>query len=598
MLTLSLIFVGCDDYLDAPSESQITEENVFSNAEMAEGFIMGIYHGFGEDRSYRNRLTTYMGVNTDIEMHTGSKDVNDATNDRKALATYQISSALDDGFQSANSTDPWSRMYSMIERANLAIKGIRKYGNPESGTKMGYLLGEALTLRAFLYNDLCKFWGDVPARFEPLTTETLFVGVTDRDQIYDQLLMDLDEATSLVGWPGEITQTATVERINKGFVLGLKARVALMYAGKSLRLEGGTKVVKQNVSDEKRRELYVEANNALKQIYNSQKFTLSASFEQIFKDQCTNVITNGRDAMFELPFSGTRGQILSYLGLRQESPTKYASVAIKNEVGIVPSFFYDYDAHDLRRDVTVVPYKWVADTIILDQVSNFRLAKWRAEWSSTKITSNDDGINFCVMRYADVLLLLAETENELYNGPTDLAKTAFKDVRRRAFAPSLQSTVDAYVDALSSKEDFFNALVNERAFEFAGENVRKWDLMRWGMLKSKMDEAKSNMTNLRDGLGKYADVPATLYWYKASAEEIVIYGLNRGETEDKRAEDTSKPWIRKSWTQSITTTTNDFYLSDSFISSLYKADPDMKQILPIMNVIISNSQGQLTNRYY
>ena len=79
-------------------------------------------------------------------------------------------------------------------------------------------------------------------------------------------------------------------------------------------------------------------------------------------------------------------------------------------------------------------------------------------------TSNKGtGINYTYMRYADVLLMYAEAANENHNGPTPQAKEALKKVRNRAFAAEDQpEMVDTYVDKLTSKEDFFDAIVKER----------------------------------------------------------------------------------------------------------------------------------------
>lgn len=84
------------------------------------------------------------------------------------------------------------------------------------------------------------------------------------------------------------------------------------------------------------------------------------------------------------------------------------------------------------------------------------------------------------MRYTDVLLMFAEAENELNNGPTEAAKNALKIVRKRAFAPSDWGVkVDSYISLVSSsKEKFLNAVLDERKFEFAGENMRWKDLVR------------------------------------------------------------------------------------------------------------------------
>src|SRR5512133_797763 len=108
-------------------------------------------------------------------------------------------------------------MYSGIERANICIRGIRNYGSPAAGNEMGQLLGEALTLRAIYYADLVKAWGDVVARFEPVSSETMYLPKSSRDVIYKQLLADLEEAATLVAWPNTDPQTANVEQINKAF---------------------------------------------------------------------------------------------------------------------------------------------------------------------------------------------------------------------------------------------------------------------------------------------------------------------------------------------------------------------------------------------
>ena len=127
-------------------------------------------------------------------------------------------------------TNAYAKFYEGIERANLAIEGIRQYGDIENNPNMAHLLGEALTLRAVIYNDLIKAWGDVPARFEPNTAENLYKPRTNKDVIYKQLLADLKEAEDYCYWPNENGITSTTERVSKSFVKGLRARIAL-YAG-------------------------------------------------------------------------------------------------------------------------------------------------------------------------------------------------------------------------------------------------------------------------------------------------------------------------------------------------------------------------------
>ncbi|MEI3489331.1 MAG: RagB/SusD family nutrient uptake outer membrane protein [Bacteroides stercoris] len=102
----------------------------------------------------------------------------------------------------------------------------------------------------------------------------------------------------------------------------------------------------------------------------------------------------------------------------------------------------------------------------------------------------DDGINKLYMRYADIILMRAELENEL-NGP-DAAAPWLTKIRERAFAPADYATeVTDYVTAASqSRATMFQAIVDERALEFAGEFIRKADLIRWGMLKKQNGRSK------------------------------------------------------------------------------------------------------------
>jgi hypothetical protein len=119
----------------------------------------------------------------------------------------------------------WAMFYQGIERANIAIRGLRNFGDVENNPQLAQLLGEVLTLRAVVYNDLIKGWGDVPARFEPVNSETVYLPRSDRDVIYKQLLADLEEAATLVAWPNETSMTRSTERVNKAFVKGLRARL-------------------------------------------------------------------------------------------------------------------------------------------------------------------------------------------------------------------------------------------------------------------------------------------------------------------------------------------------------------------------------------
>ncbi|KAF2332911.1 RagB/SusD family nutrient uptake outer membrane protein [Flavobacterium ginsenosidimutans] len=579
-------FTSCsDDYLDAPAKSTLDESVIFSSPGLAESAIDGIKIPFAETNSYRGRFLPFYGLNTDTEWYNSSQTVSDASD----LCTYD---AKPNNSQMNTTNNAWAMMYSGIERANICIRGLRTYGNPTPGSELGYLLGEALTLRAIYYADLVKAWGDVPARFEPLNNATIYIEKSSRDVIYKQLLADLAEAATLVPWPGESTATSTVERINKAFVKGFRARLALAASGYQQYPDGIRRSTDPELSVAN---MYALALSESRSVIASGSAHLESSFETFWKKYNQENITAGGESLWELPFSDGRGRMLFTFAVRHTTNDQFhANGANRGGVaGPLPTVFYDYDQADTRRDVTCVPYKYgtAVNNIAkqeLGALNTWYFGKYRYEWMTRFVTStNDDGVNKIYMRYAEVLLIAAEAANEL-EGPA-AAAPYLKEIRRRAFPTAVQTEkVDNYVNALTSKTAMFNALVEENKYEFTGEMERKQALIRWNLLKTKLDEAKVKMKNLADRTGAYADVPATLYYkYQSDNVSLDIYGLNRGETTNPGADYTQFAWT---WTGAA---------SETKINTLYKpgVNPDNRQFWPIWQVFLDGSNGKLTNDY-
>jgi starch-binding outer membrane protein, SusD/RagB family len=576
------VLTSCDDYLEAPTKSSLDESVIFSTPDLAKGAVDGIKVPFGETNSYRGRFLPWYGMNTDVEWYNSSQTAGDNAD----LAVYN---AKPNNANMNTENNAWAMMYSGIERANICIRGLRQYGSPAPGNELGYLLGEALTLRAVIYADLLKTWGDVVARFEPISSETIYLSKTNRDEIYKQIIADLEEASQLVPWPNEIASTNTVERINKAFVKGLRARLCLVASGYSQYPDGIRRSSDPELSVAK---MYAIAYQECKDVIESGTAQLESSFETVFRKNNEDNIAAGGEALWELPFADGRGRMLFTFGVRHKSIDQYTGQNRGGQAGPLPNVFYDFDVKDTRRDVTCVPYEWgTADAAgiakqQLTSLNNWAFGKYRYEWMSRRVTStNDDGVNKLYMRYADVVLMAAEIANEL-EGPS-AAAPYLKMIRKRAFnASDWADKVDAYVDALASKEAMFNAIVDENKFEFCGEMERKQALIRWNLLKAKLDEAKTKMYALRDRSGEYADVPSTLYYkYAEDGESLVITGLNRGETDNPGEGYTAVEYV--SATQ----------LVDSKIESIYTGNPDQKQFWPIWQVFLDGSNGKLVNDY-
>ena len=267
--------MSCEKYLETPSKSTLDESLIFSNPSLASMAIDGIKVPFGETNSYRGRFLTHYGANTDLEWINSS-----SVSARGDLSRY-INSPINTDMNTANNA--WAMMYSGIERANICIRGIRAYGTPAAGNEMGQLLGEALTLRAIYYADLLKTWGDVVARFEPVSSETMYLPKSSRDVIYKQLLADLKEASDLVAWPNASSRTSTSEGINKAFVKAFRARLCLAASGYSQYPDGIRRSTDPELSVAT---LYPIAYQECLDVINSGKAQLEPTFEGFWKKVC------------------------------------------------------------------------------------------------------------------------------------------------------------------------------------------------------------------------------------------------------------------------------------------------------------------------
>jgi hypothetical protein len=499
------------------------------------------------------------------------------------------------------SNGPFPLMYMGIERANLVIEGLREYGKVEEKADMAYLLGEALTLRAMIYYDLTKAWGDVPARFASLTSETIYAPKESRDVIYKQILADLEEAIPYLPYPGASTATSRTDRVNKVFAEGLYARIALAASGYALRPDDGKvntgdlgTVRLSSDSELQKSVLYPKALAYLKDAIASGSASLESDYRNMwYKFNNMDNLTAGPafETLYVIPFGAGRGRWNFTFAISSEGASISNGVSRGGDAGPVPTMFFKYGANDQRRDITCVNYKWNKDNSIEPAgIGKWYFGKYRFEWMDAQpyTGGNDDGIKPVVMRYADILLMAAEIENEL-NGPAG-ARQYLLPVRERAYKGH-ESEAEAYVNALSSQEAMFQAIVDERALEFCGEFLRKADLIRWNLLKTKLDEAIGDMLALRGLEGEYASLTGDIaYTYADDAKSIDITFLKAGGETPKGAE-LSTGYVTKYDDAKKT----GFYTDR--IHGIYTSDPEQHMFWPIFNDTMTNSQGYIKNDY-
>ena len=158
---MSLVgLASCD--MDAPSISTLDESSVFATYSLAESEVMSIHVSFGETNSYRGRFLPYYGVNTDVEWG-NAPSFADRVSDKQSLWNY---STLPGNGQMNTANNAYAKFYEGIERANLAIKGIRQYGNIENNANMRHLCCQYLATLPSTHKGEKTNWQNVPRMVE------------------------------------------------------------------------------------------------------------------------------------------------------------------------------------------------------------------------------------------------------------------------------------------------------------------------------------------------------------------------------------------------------------------------------------------------
>jgi hypothetical protein len=501
--------MSCKDFLEVDPTSFDTTEEVFSSVSGATSAVIGAYDPLSGDTGYGNRLSSFFPFDSD-EMQS-SQGGNDAGTGRRGIARYSSVST------NAEVQNPWNTLYQGIERANICIKYIPQMTQFQSGTDMAAvkrLYGEALTLRAQYYFELIRNWGDVPAPFEPSVTGQDFnMPRENRFAIYDRLLADLDVAAQIVPWR---TSVSADERITKGAVKALRARIALYRAGYSMNPEG----VVERAPDYKQYydTVRVECQELMAR---RDQHNLNTSYEETFRSINELRRDANREIMFEVGMGGASAASDSKLGYyngpRITASPKYGQSS--GAVTALPTYFYAFDSLDIRRDITLAPYTIESnDAQKATNLLTIYDGKFRRDWRNPLISAiavQSLGYNWPLIRFADVLLMFAEAQNELA-GPTasfkgTSATQALMEVRVRGFKGNATAAGKAPTD----QAGFTKFLQNERYLEFGGEGVRKYDLIRWNLLGTRLNEVKQQMRAWiadKTPTSPYANIPLTMYY--------------------------------------------------------------------------------------
>lgn len=577
---------SCKKYTVVEPISQYGIDQVFSDVSNTYNALVGVYDELQGDNGYGIRISMYYPYDTDEGIVSGNID-----NGRRGVGRYQLL------LTNSEIANPFRQLYRGIEKANLCIEQIPLMEKYKSGTateqrELKRMYGEALTLRAQFYHELIRNWGDVPAPMVPAYKQPdLFVPQADRDTTYNKILNDLAVAIDLLPWRTDAGPRN--ERITKGAAKALRARIALARGGFSLR---------QNGQMERRSDYLTYYEMAKKEceelMARRDQHTLNPSYIDIWRKLTSFQYDPQAEILLEVGAGGGNSNSDSRMGNYDGPNLSNASRFGAGGGGIVmlPNYFYAFDSADSRRDVTITHYQVTSATNIKSQrrLGEMNTGKYRRDWRNPLLpgTVLNVGYNWSVIRFSDVLLMYAEAVNEINNGPTAEAIAAFEEVRRRAFSGNAAQIGTTPTD----KAGFFNAIVNERYLEFGHEGIRKYDLLRWNLLATKIAEAKANIQAIRDRRAPYANVPQYIYW-RNSGEEIQYFaGTGAPATAQPFWRPTQVPspttgWTRTDWGQQLTSNQIDGRPLWQGVASFFT--PGKSELFPYDQATIAAYQGKL-----
>ena len=521
-LSLGTSMTSCSDWLEMEAYTSDDIETTFSDEVRADKFVQGCYRGL-----IHNEMYYQLGMGETV-MH--SCEDGSTNNSKYMMCNYKF-----DALIPATVTTIYKEQYRIIEATNIAISNLNKMPETE---KRNQLLGEAICIRAFCYLNLIRIYGDVPAVYTPLEEmdpndeNTFYPKRSSRDEIYDKVISEVQSVIDWLPWFEE-SDYQTPERITKQGAYALLARLALYAGGYSLRWNLETNApatLKMARRDDATRvkELYQIADNACFQIINHGSNSLvqahedMSGFQYLWYNHCQrNFAATNTEILWETAQYGdvTNSQFTTYAQPGSRGG-KYGS--LKAMQFMLPTYYLSFNPKDTRRDVSCTSYsiyflkKGSANDTWVDVGTTYSCimpGKFRLSWCVAPQSNKQRNLDIPIFRYADVLLMYAETQNYLNNGPTQPAKNALQEVRNRA-------GVGEELTIPNEQEAFDDAIVQERKWEFATEFTLRTDLIRMNRLAKELAKTKQAMKDLSDRKNEYANIPTyRLYKFHIDAQE-------------------------------------------------------------------------------
>lgn len=430
-------FVACNDFLTEDPRSAIGGNSFYKNSTDAIYGVNGVYSSF---KNYFSGLlpVEFGDISTEIANNgegSGGIDMGDYT-------------AVGTSFRSL-----WSTMYSTINRANVAIQNIPPIDMDE--TLKNRLVAECRFIRAYCYFELVRAFAGVPLITTPTVDDTN--GTLPRvstENIYAFVISELEEVEKRL----PATYSASdIGRTTSGAAKALLAKVHLQ--------KGDFVKAKDKASEVMEMSSVYGLVSDIKDLYSVEK---KNSKEHIFSIQYKSGDIRNAGSNFTAYFASRNPNILA-----QNNYIAGAGCAAEK-------LWYESIPEHYRKRVMLlssVPSPYYPKIVVSGniQAGPCCMKYWDDDYG--KLVGGSD-VNFPVLRYADIVLVFAECENEL-NGPTPAAYDAINSIRKRARTEAGVEHIDELPDLVGlSKEAFREAVYAERGYELCFEGHHRWDLLR------------------------------------------------------------------------------------------------------------------------
>lgn len=458
-------FVSCKkDFLQEDPYSFISSDDIYNTATGAEAAMLGCY---GYAANYGG-----FGAGYGTLMHVTSGGFYTSQGPAASLNNLSFNSTEATWI---NNNSCWNAFYKSIAIANDIIEKLPEGQAPDSTKKR--IVGEAKFMRGMLYFNLVRMFGGVPLRLAPVTVNETNMARATKEEVYTQIISDLEFAKANMVEPGK----QAVGRPHKFAASALLGKVYITLASNT---PGSAN--------------WQKAKDELLTVVNSGAYSLETNFVRLF--DINN--ENNRESIFEVQFSitqtGETANASAWTNFYSPNGSTFTPLAANGPFGRnrVNKEIYDrhvaqYTVADPRIDAVYIDSFFVTNAGATTRVypwnnnaNNARSQGWPylKKYVDPQFVSNVSNRNFIYLRYADVLLMLAEAENEI-NGPAaayQYVNQVLTRARRRPDGTNAAQPANWTVANVVTQDHFRDRIFLERRYELIGECHLWYDVRRRG----------------------------------------------------------------------------------------------------------------------